>query len=302
MDSKHGAVKIIAADNLLKPSIDEAGGKLVVIDFTAAWCGPCQKIAPVFAKFSMDYPAAVFLKVDVDQCKQSAEKYAVSAMPTFVFLKGGVPIDKLSGADPNALKEMIKKHLGAEADGVASDTGVPGQLDLATFISKTGCNCLNESDDNPHTNCLTKDDKILESDCDEQLLLRVEFNQAVKLHSLRFKAPTTCTDGTSGPKRVKLFINQPSQIDFDSAEQMAAVQELDLSPADIISTEDGGGALMALRYVKFQNVQNMTIFIVNNQNNDDVTALEYLQIIGMPVESTNMADFKRMAGKAGESH
>ena len=45
-------------------------------------------------------------------------------------------IDQLSGADPNALRDMIKKHLGPDGEAAASDTGVPGHMDLATFINK----------------------------------------------------------------------------------------------------------------------------------------------------------------------
>ena len=45
-------------------------------------------------------------------------------------------------------------------------------MDLMPFVSKTGCECLNESDDCGFDNCLTKDDSYLESDCDEQVLLR----------------------------------------------------------------------------------------------------------------------------------
>ena len=62
------------------------------------------------------------------------------------------------------------------------------------------------------------------------------------------------------------------------------------------------GALVPLRYVKFQNVQNIQVFIRNNQNGGDVTQLDYLGFIGSPILTTKMNDFKRVAGKKGESH
>mmetsp|Transcript_20235 Transcript_20235/g.58526 ORF Transcript_20235/g.58526 Transcript_20235/m.58526 type:complete len:174 (-) Transcript_20235:100-621(-) len=89
-----------------------AEGKLVVIDFSATWCGPCKMIAPIFHELSDSAGLkdnAVFLKVDVDENPDTAAKYSVSAMPTFVFIKGGEVVDRLMGANPARLKEMIEE-------------------------------------------------------------------------------------------------------------------------------------------------------------------------------------------------
>ena len=64
--------------------------------------------------------------------------------------------------------------------------------------------------------------QFLESDCDEQLMLTITFNQAVKVHSLKIRGPS---DGTA-PKTIKIFANQPNEVDFDSGERMEAVQKL----------------------------------------------------------------------------
>jgi len=84
--------------------------KLVVIDFTASWCGPCKKIAPIFAQFSVDFPNVLFLKVDVDELAKSAEEAGVTCMPTFHLIKGGKTLDKLEGANSEQLKTFIVKH------------------------------------------------------------------------------------------------------------------------------------------------------------------------------------------------
>lgn len=84
-----------------------SAGQLVVIDFTATWCGPCQMIAPVFKKLSQDHDDVVFLKVDVDQNPDTAAHYNVSAMPTFIFIKGGVVVERVMGADPNKLQSVV---------------------------------------------------------------------------------------------------------------------------------------------------------------------------------------------------
>jgi len=64
-----------------------AGGKLVVVDFHATWCGPCKMIAPHLEEMDKTMDDVVFLKVDVDECEDIAEEYKVTAMPTFIFLK-----------------------------------------------------------------------------------------------------------------------------------------------------------------------------------------------------------------------
>ncbi|XP_042020491.1 thioredoxin H1-like isoform X2 [Salvia splendens] len=85
--------------------------KMVVVDFTASWCGPCRIIAPFFAELAKKFPAAMFLKVDVDELKSVASDWAVEAMPTFIFLKEGKILDTIVGAKKEVLQQTIAKHL-----------------------------------------------------------------------------------------------------------------------------------------------------------------------------------------------
>ncbi len=165
-------------------------------------------------------------------------------------------------------------------------------MDLATFISKNNCECLNESDDHTLAHCLNPDSGYLASDCDEQLIITIAFNQAVKIHSIKMKAPPK-----HAPNKVKVFINQPVTFDFDQATSALAVQEIECTSKDF---EDGN--LINLRFVKFQNVQNIMLFIVDNLTGDEKTIIDCLQFIGAPVATTKMEDFKRIGGKKGESH
>ncbi|KAH9486479.1 Peptide-N(4)-(N-acetyl-beta-glucosaminyl)asparagine amidase [Psilocybe cubensis] len=103
-------------DTILSKSKD----KLSVIDFHASWCGPCHAIAPTFEALAKQYPSVNFLKCDVDAVSDVAQKYKVTAMPTFAFLKGNTQIDTLRGADRAGLTEKIRKH--ATSSGSSSAT------------------------------------------------------------------------------------------------------------------------------------------------------------------------------------
>ncbi|TPX56190.1 hypothetical protein PhCBS80983_g04716 [Powellomyces hirtus] len=83
----------------------------VVIDFHATWCGPCKMIAPKFEEFSNKYSGATFLKIDVDEVPEVAEKEGVSSMPTFLIFANGARVGEVVGANPAKLEAEIKKHV-----------------------------------------------------------------------------------------------------------------------------------------------------------------------------------------------
>jgi thioredoxin len=285
------AVKVVAEDGQFAIELAAAESKLVVVDFTAEWCGPCKRIAPLVDELSTKYPRAVFLKVDVDVCTETASTHSVTAMPTFIFFKNGSVVDKLEGADNTALEAKVKELYEGQGWDGENACGVKGMIELNTFVSKQGTECLNEDDEHPYINCLYTGPEFLQSDCDEQLILALAFNQPVRVHSLRFKAPKDC-----GPKTVRIFMNQPNTVDFDAADGMGSAQDIVLTPGQLEGTE-----IIPLKFVKFQNVQNLQFFIKDNQSGSDVTVIEYISLIGSPIDSTNMKDFKRVAGKVGES-
>jgi len=280
--------KNIQDDEEFATVMQSAGGKLVVVDYNATWCGPCQKIHPVYTQLAKKYPNALFLGVDVDRCREIAMQQNVSSLPTFIFYRNGTKIDQMKGADAAGLEAMIKKHYGSEESGELS---VGGFSDLLPFIEHKGCECLNESDTTPFK-AFIEGKSPLTSDCDEQLILVYGFNQNIKLQAIKIKA-----DPQKGPKSLKLFINLPNTLDFDAADGMTPTQEIVLTEEDL-----KGENPVQLRYVKFQSVNNLQIFIPENQSGSDTTTIEAITLYGAPVSTTNMQDFKRIAGKQGESH
>ncbi|TNM93582.1 hypothetical protein fugu_001758 [Takifugu bimaculatus] len=85
-------------------------GKLVVVDFTATWCGPCRRIGPIFDALSKKENNAnvVFVKVDVDKVPELTDKYKVTAMPTFMLFKDG-NIETIVGANEAKLEAKINE-------------------------------------------------------------------------------------------------------------------------------------------------------------------------------------------------
>merc|ERR1711988_234251 len=105
-----GGVAMLATKADFDAALADAGEKLVVVDFTASWCGPCQRIAPVFAKLAEEMPDVVFVKVDVDENDETAWFCGISAMPTFQFYKAGVKVHEFSGAAEEKIREAIAAH------------------------------------------------------------------------------------------------------------------------------------------------------------------------------------------------
>ncbi|KII93594.1 hypothetical protein PLICRDRAFT_35821 [Plicaturopsis crispa FD-325 SS-3] len=108
--------------------------KLSVIDFHATWCGPCHAIAPTYDALSEKYTAVNFLKCDVDATPDVASAYRVSAMPTFVFLKGSTKVHQVQGADKAGLEAALAKYssVSSSTSSGAAFTGKGHTLGGAT--------------------------------------------------------------------------------------------------------------------------------------------------------------------------
>ena len=83
-----------------------------VVDFFATWCGPCKMLAPVFEELSEELTDVNFVKVDIDQSMDLAQKFRIVSVPTMKIFKNGEEVDTLMGFMPkDVLKSKVEAHL-----------------------------------------------------------------------------------------------------------------------------------------------------------------------------------------------
>ena len=102
-------VQVLATLGEFEKTIADAGDKLVVVDFTASWCPPCQMIKPKFHELAEKETGSIFVAVDVDENDETAAKVGIACMPTFLFFKGGKQVHKIEGADLNSINQAVEK-------------------------------------------------------------------------------------------------------------------------------------------------------------------------------------------------
>ena len=91
--------------------------QLVMVDFWAVWCGPCQMVAPIIEELGKEYAGKVKVrKLNTDENPEVAGRYQVMSIPTILFFKNGQVVEKLVGARPKRqFKEMIDSLLAQPA-------------------------------------------------------------------------------------------------------------------------------------------------------------------------------------------
>ncbi len=155
----------------------------------------------------------------------------------------------------------------------------------------------------------------VESDTDQQMMLFMPFTSSLKVHSLhltslppRRASSSEEQEGGEGghestiptrPKTVHVYSNRAHVLGFEEAEDIPATQSITLSPRDW--DEKTGTAKVELRYVKFQNVTSLVIFVVDGEDDEaEKVRLDRVRIVGEAGKERNMGKLEKIGDEPGE--
>jgi hypothetical protein len=249
--------------------------------------------------------------------------------PTFIIYKEHQKIKTYAGSNTQQISEAIKT-LAAEAEnegkgggGFATSSGsssgggawIGASTDVTDQVDPRGLDLLNADSDfgtvktffetsQPSTlnkgkgaaagSEGTKD--WVESDVDNQLMLYVPFMANLKVHTIQI---TSCTSGNQDddeapvrPKTIHVWTNRQHNLGFEEAEDIPATQTITLKPEDW--DEATQTAKLELRFVKFQNVYSLVLFVADAEGESEKTRIDRIRFIGETGEKREIGKLEKI--------
>ncbi|KAG7337252.1 PITH domain containing protein [Nitzschia inconspicua] len=170
-----------------------------------------------------------------------------------------------------------------------AEKGDGTMIDLSSKIETSECYARNQAPGFPMTNLFIGDSRLgCKSDTDEQLIIHISFQEFVKIKTIKFVAFNNGENPEENPTTVKLYVNSANPLGFEDIDDVDPTQVFELTSEDLRESSDP----LMTKFVRFQRVRTLTIFIEDNQGGD-VTALGGIRLMGRTGATTNMSDFKK---------
>lgn len=279
-------------------------------------------------------------KIDVSKHPDIATAYQIEDPPKVVAFSNGKALQTSKNADLSSLRDLLKLRgaLGGAAAAAGESSGgssssaaaaaasnwlgaaLPRSYkDVSDQIELKRVELLNVDSEKGSVRVLFSQEKPsalsagkgketgeadwVESDTDEQLLLFMPFQSMLKLHTLQITSlPPTGDDVDEDevpmrPKTIKLYSNRPHNLDFDQAESTEPTQEIEISASDWNAE---GTANIPLRFVKFQNINSLVIFVESGDGSSEKVRLDRLRLIGDSGEKREMGKLEKIGDEQGE--
>lgn len=248
-------------------------------------------------------------------------------MPTFMVFKNGRETQRIRGADPKALDAAVKSlaneasSSSAEAESSSSSAGTwigaslpRGYSDITDSVDLLNLDFLNVDSDAGNARAVfntaqptaiskakssSPDKDWIESDTDDQLMMYIPFQSSLKLHGLHITSfVPEGEDDIVRPRTLKLYTNKSNVLSFDEAESVPATQDISIRDSDWdLKT---GTARVDLRFVKFQNVTSLVVFVADGDGDGEKTRIDRIRVIGETGEKRAMGKLEKIGDEQGE--
>ncbi|KAK2741237.1 hypothetical protein FQN57_005699 [Myotisia sp. PD_48] len=313
---------------------------VVIADFYADWCGPCNAIAPIFEELSKRHSSpgkVTFVRVDVDQQTEISGIFEVTAMPTFILYKDGEVAHRVRGANTKALEQQVAAVVrgigngdGASGATEASGSGETwlgaaaprGYQDITEEIEIKSIDLLNRDNAFGLGKCLFDSKKPsglstsskseggeaavdwVESDTDEQLIIYMPFRSSVKIHTIHITSLPPSSDNDDDdevPMRPKTI-----KLFTNRAHIIGFEEADDINPTQTCTIEPKdwdpktGTAKVELRFVQFQRVSSLALYVVDGDGESEKVRIDRVRIMGETGEKRGMGKLEKFGDEPGE--